>query len=89
MSLFATDEIIKDQNIGLGDEVFITGLFGYVAGSQKNIPIVRVGNIAMMPDEKVPTEGEPMEAYLIEARSMGGLSGSPVSESGRGRKEIQ
>jgi hypothetical protein len=37
-----------------------------------------MGNIAMMPDEVIPTELGDMEAYLVEARSIGGLSGSPA-----------
>jgi hypothetical protein len=82
---FATDNVISKQNIGIGDEVFITGLFHHRKGDRINIPIVRVGNIAAMPEEPIQTdfgatESTPgtMDAYLIEARSMGGLSGSPV-----------
>ena len=44
----------------------------------KNIPITRIGNIAAMPDEPVSTKLGPMDAYLVESRSIGGLSGSPV-----------
>ena len=44
----------------------------------RNIPIVRIGNLASLDEEKVQTEGGPIDAYLIEARSLGGLSGSPV-----------
>lgn len=76
--MFLTDEIISSQSIGPGDEVFITGLFAHFAGSQRNIPIVRMGNIAMMPREPVPTTRGNIDAYLIEARSIGGLSGSPA-----------
>jgi hypothetical protein len=75
---FITDEIITQNKVGIGDEVFITGLFAHAYGSQKNQPIIRIGNIAMIPDEPLPTETGNMEAYLIEARSIGGLSGSPV-----------
>jgi hypothetical protein len=78
-TMFLSDEIIKNRSIGTGDEVFITGLFTHLAGSARNLPIVRMGNIAMMPNELVPTRdyGD-IEAYLIEARSIGGLSGSPA-----------
>ena len=31
-----------------------------------------------MPEEKIQTGSEEMEAFLIESRSIGGLSGSPV-----------
>jgi hypothetical protein len=76
--MFLTDEVIKEKSIGPGDEVFITGLFSRHSGNARNIPIVRMGNVAMMPDEPVPTSIGPMDAHLIEARSIGGLSGSPV-----------
>ena len=78
LSMFLTEEIIKDKQIGTGDEVFLTGLFAHLSGSQRNLPIVRMGNIAMMPDEPIPTSMGFIDGYLIEARSIGGLSGSPV-----------
>jgi len=77
-SMFLNDTVIKEKNIGVGDEVFITGLFAHLSGSKKNLPIVRMGNLAMMPSEPVHTRLGDIEAYLIEARSIGGLSGSPV-----------
>lgn len=78
-SLCATDEKMKENEVGLGDEVFVTGLFKHHHGTRRNIPIVRVGNLACMTEEKVTTNhfGE-IDGYLIEARSIGGLSGSPV-----------
>ena len=60
-----------------GDDVFLTGLFANHLGRDRNLPIVRCGNLAAMPEEPVATEVGPMEAFLIEARSIGGLSGSP------------
>lgn len=79
LTMFATREMIAANSIGTGDEVFIVGLFAYLAGSARNMPIVRVGNIAMMDEERVYSrEFGLMEAYLIEARSIGGISGSPV-----------
>jgi hypothetical protein len=78
LDMFLSDEIIREKKIGIGDEVFITGLFVHATGSQRNQPIVRMGNIAMMPNEPVPTDLGDIDAYLIEARSIGGLSGSPT-----------
>ena len=72
-------ERIKEADIGLGDEVFIAGLFKHHHGDSKNIPIIRIGNLAAMGEEKVETtEYGKIDAFLIEARSIGGLSGSPV-----------
>jgi len=73
-SMFISHNELPAKNIGIGDDVFITGLF-------VNLPIVRVGNIAMLPDEKIWVgwhSGCEIDAYLIEARSIGGISGSPV-----------
>jgi hypothetical protein len=79
-ALAATENVIAERKIGVGEEIVITGLFRSHFGSQRNIPIVRVGNIAMLKDEPVWTKypGGPIDAHLIEARSIGGLSGSPV-----------
>jgi hypothetical protein len=66
--------------IGIGDEVFIAGLFAHVRGKDANSPLLRIGNIAMLPRERINV-GAPygfMEAYLVEAKSTGGISGSPV-----------
>lgn len=70
---------MKSMVLDVGTDVFVTGLFHPHHGRTRNIPIVRVGNIAAMPEEKVNTQryGD-IDAYLIEARSVGGLSGSPV-----------
>jgi hypothetical protein len=77
--LFADERRIKDLHIGAGDEVFIPGLFTKVMTTAQNVPIVRVGNLAMVPGERIPfKDGKMFDAYLIESRSIGGLSGSPV-----------
>lgn len=76
---FATDEVIEETGIGAGNDVFLTGLFREHPGTQGNIPIIRAGIISAMPEELVQGAlPDPMEAYLIEARSVNGLSGSPV-----------
>lgn len=74
----ATDAAVQQNEIGVGDEVFVTGLFANHSGADRNLPIVRIGNIAAMPSEPIATSLGPAEGYLIEARSIGGLSGSPV-----------
>ena len=74
----ATQEAIREYEIGVGNEVFIAGLFHPHHGTENNIPIVRVGSIAAMPIEPVDTELGRMDAYLIDTRSIRGLSGSPV-----------
>jgi len=78
MKGIATPEVIEREKIGVGEELFTVGLFHRHIGKLKNIPVVRVGNIAAMPEEPVPTRVGDIEAYLTESRSIGGLSGSPV-----------
>jgi hypothetical protein len=74
-----TPETFRSYEVGLGDEVFITGLFKHYTGTQKNIPIVRIGNLACVGEERIQTKDfGAIEGILIEARSIGGLSGSPV-----------
>jgi hypothetical protein len=79
-SMFLTDEEIRRRRTGPGDEIFTIGLFSLMHGREKNIPIVRTGNVAMMPGpgDLVQTDRGESEAYLAEIRSIGGLSGSPV-----------
>lgn len=77
-SNFLNEENILSNEIDCGDEVFITGLFSYHVGQNRNLPIVRIWNIAMMPTEKVQTKDGLIDAYLIESRSIAWLSGSPV-----------
>ncbi|MBB3181975.1 trypsin-like serine protease [Variovorax sp. Sphag1AA] len=72
------EEVFQKHNIGVGTGVSIIGLFKHHTGTQRNLPIVRTGNIAAMAEEKVSTAMGQMDAALIEARSIGGLSGSPV-----------
>ena len=75
-----SDRLIKTNRIGIGHEVFMAGMFSRRLGNKKNIPIIRMGNIASVPSkhELVQTKLGPLEAYLIEARSIRGISGSPV-----------
>jgi hypothetical protein len=78
LSMFLSQSSGMHHEIGIGREVFLAGLFAIHYGERRNIPIIRVGNIAAMPEEKVETKFGLMDAYLIEARSLSGISGSPV-----------
>ncbi len=49
----ANDDIVREKNIGAGDDVFITGLLVYHPGVTRNLPIVRLGSIAAMPEDPV------------------------------------
>jgi hypothetical protein len=79
----ATDKWIKDWHVGTGDPVIIPGLFTQIK-TQQIQPILRFGRISMMPEEKIGitiVDDETVtkvDAYLVEALSRGGVSGSPV-----------
>jgi hypothetical protein len=74
-----TPQVIRGQNISLGDEIFFVGLFVKHSDTSRNFPIIRVGNIAAMPEEPIKTKDFGLiDGYLVEARSIGGMSGSPV-----------
>src|SRR5262249_26782791 len=78
--MFAGDRAIKAYKIGIGEDLFVTGLFTSHYGIDRNLPILRSGVLSAMPEEPLVDEatGAPYRAYLAEMRSLGGLSGSPV-----------
>lgn len=74
-------ETIRLNNLGPGDEVFVVGRFVNHEGRQRNTPAVRFGHLAMMPDEPLyhPTNiPQIQESFLVDVRTVGGFSGSPV-----------
>ena len=72
-------QLIDDYDLGVGDDVFIIGRFISREGKARNIPSVRFGVLAQMPDEPIVLDGGlAQESFLIEARSIPGYSGSPV-----------
>ena len=75
---FVTSEDIRAETVAVGDEVFTVGLFTRVPGQGRNMPIVRTGNVAMFPEEQIQTELGFADIHLVEARSIGEVSGSPV-----------
>jgi hypothetical protein len=77
--MFADEEFIQQGPVCPGRELFFPGLFVPHKGERANIPIMRTGSIAAMPIERISTKNHGnIRAYLAEARSIGGLSGSPV-----------
>jgi hypothetical protein len=82
---FARRERIVDRDtfevmdIGPGDDVFAVGRFINHEGRQRNLPTARFGCIGQMPWEPIKQDtGFMQESFLVEARSIGGYSGSPV-----------
>jgi hypothetical protein len=64
--------------IRTGDEIFIPSLFPGHVGERRNIPVIRFGHIAAPALEPVRVGSPTVPAFLIETRSLGGISGAPV-----------
>lgn len=78
---FLTKDIVKQFSLGTGDETFMVGRLITRYGQQKNKPVVRFGNIAMMSDPEEMIIGHnsvEQESFFVECRSLSGASGSPV-----------
>lgn len=81
---FVTDDwLLKEEwqrnlDIGPGDPCFTIGRFVGHDGRQQNNPTVRFGQIAQTNTEPVVIDGKPQSCFLVESRSIGGFSGSPV-----------
>jgi hypothetical protein len=78
VSNLATSDFLAQRTVGAGDDVFITGLLVHHPGQSKIMPIVRIGNIAALPVDPVNLITGSDVVALLEVRSIGGLSGSPV-----------
>jgi hypothetical protein len=76
--LFSDFQAERFGPITMGDEIFIPSLFPGHVGENRNIPVVRVGNIAAPPLEVIRVGSPTVPAYLIETKSLGGISGAPV-----------
>jgi hypothetical protein len=77
---FLTRKEVMDYNVGPGDNVYFMGRFIPHEGKHRNLPVVRFGTIAMMPGEPVyqTKRKRYQESFVVEGRSLSGLSGSPV-----------
>jgi hypothetical protein len=64
IELFVRQPLAYGMSVGIGDEVYMPGLFTYATGSRRNIPLVRYGNLAMIPDEPIQIDAGFAEALL-------------------------
>ena len=74
------DCLIDGWPVYPGDETMFFGRFISHEGQQRNTPVVRFGNISMLPDEAAPIRLGDIDqvAFLVESRSLSGFSGSPA-----------
>ncbi len=74
--------LVDQYNVGPGDDIFVVGRFVNQEGKQQNTPSVRFGNLAQMPPAPISQpRGSGVfeqESFIVEARSIGGFSGSAV-----------
>jgi hypothetical protein len=79
----STDIFIDGRmnDFGIGDDVFMLGLFVDHEGISKNTPSARFGNVSMLPSDgaaiRQPT-GHDGISYVVDMHSRTGFSGSPV-----------
>ncbi|MDA9483386.1 hypothetical protein XI07_15450 [Bradyrhizobium sp. CCBAU 11445] len=79
--MFVTQEIVEEFEVGLGEDLFMIGMFAESHGGDRNVPAARFGNLSMLahPSALIQLENEARRpAYLGDMRSRGGFSGSPV-----------
>jgi hypothetical protein len=79
--VFVTPDLIARFNIGIGDDVFMIGLFVGHPGRNQNAPLARFGNISRLASDQSPVEqpdNRMRPSHLVDTRSRGGFSGSPV-----------
>jgi hypothetical protein len=78
-SMFITPEIIEKWKIGPGDEAFMIGRFVGHNETERIRPSARFGNISMMACHHISHPHYRLqESFVLETRSLGGYSGSPV-----------
>jgi hypothetical protein len=80
-NIFVTPDVIVSNNITIGEDVFMVGLFVGHPGNEQNIPLGRFGNLSRLASDQSPVEqpnGTLRPSHLIDMRSRGGFSGSPV-----------
>jgi hypothetical protein len=77
---FVTREIMRDWEIGVGDEVFMVGRFVNHQGRTDNLAAARFGTISVMP-APISHSGimKDQLSYAVEMKSRSGFSGSLVA----------
>lgn len=77
-NMFATDEVIAARHIGPGDDVFMPGRFVNLGGAEANVPLLRFGNLAAMPQPVPQSNYASPPSFCVDMHSRSGFSGSPV-----------
>jgi hypothetical protein len=78
---FCTEKLIRDHHFGLGEDVFMIGMFANDDLSDRNHPVARFGNLGRLAHPEILIKqktGSSRPCHLVDMRSRTGFSGSPV-----------
>jgi hypothetical protein len=79
LSMIAGSDLLKADQVGVGDPVIFARFFSSFSGQTRMEPIVRQGVIAMLPEEKLDTTlHKKGHLFLADLHAFHGNSGSPV-----------
>jgi hypothetical protein len=70
--------IDKDWPPSEGEQTFLVGLMLQHQGQERNLPILRMGHIALNTDEKIVLKGGTSQYRIIDMQTYRGNSGAPV-----------
>jgi hypothetical protein len=84
-TMILNDERMKQYDISVGCICYTTGLFRFVEGRDKNMPLTYTGNVVSLQlDDPYPVKNEltkkieQYRVYLVQSHGLKGHSGSPV-----------
>lgn len=87
-STLPSKDCIINGDIGLGDICYTVDLCRLLRGKQRNIPVLRIGSVALLPEsEGIPAKDSSdnpwlapklVTAYLVQFPGLIGIGGSPV-----------
>lgn len=81
LSLFVTKDFVTHEQLEIGEDGFMLGLFAEQPGEKQNFVAARFGNISLLAHDDAPLEqpnGNKRPSHIFDMRSRPGFSGSPV-----------
>jgi len=76
--MLMSEELMRELEIGPGEDVFMIGRFVDHDGAGTNIPATRFGHISVMPQPIRQPTGSMEPSFILDVHSRTGFSGSPV-----------
>ena len=72
-------EFIVENEVGIGEDGFMLGLFADLPGKKRNLVAARFGNVSLLADDDtLIKENNNRPSHIFDMRSRPGFSGSPV-----------